>query len=224
MTGDMGVSKSLLAQAALMVGELLLSRRGLVTTKSVTSVVTGYRDDLTRNFQDVLDGSMTIGEASRAHRSSLRHDAEMVYIEGLAEGDVPANEIDNDDRMAISQWVQEQSGYVSGLWQDIKRIDSSDTAAIRDMYGRIGMWADSLRSLGAVARASALANTMGTWHLGKTEQHCASCSKLDGTRHRLSYFTSRGLIPQQPGSETLACGGWACDCTVRSDKGKVLLP
>jgi hypothetical protein len=33
----------------------------------------------------------------------------------------------------------------------------------------------------------------------------------------------KGYIPQQPGSETLACGGWNCDCQIVDDDGERLL-
>lgn len=202
--------------------------------KSVAELVTGYVDDITRDFQDALDGDLLTSECRRRHRAYIRRDAEAVFIEGLKAGGVDSEELDAEDSATIAAWVSEQLGYVAGLWDAVdKLLDDFERGLIkqpdfiarrRALYERIGLWGQSLRDLGSAGKASALANMMCTWRLGATEKHCRTCARLNGKRKRLKWFTSRGYYPQQNGSETLECGGWRCECVLRDDKGKVILP
>ena len=91
------------------------------------------------------------------------------------------------------------------------------------VYNRMQMWVNAMSSLEGQAKMSVQANAMGTWKLGKTEEHCDTCRKLNGKRHRLRWFTDQGFIPREPGSETLECGGWNCDCGIFSDSGSQLI-
>lgn len=201
--------------------------------KSVDGLVTGYVDDITRNFQDVLDGDLLSSEARRRHKAYIKENAEAAYREGLAEGGANI-ELTEDDEKAIGTWVQTQLGYVAGLWDEIDRLTKGYSDAMltreqyesgrRALYERIGLWGNALRDLANQGKASAMRNKMVTWRLGATEEHCRTCAKLDGKRHRLSWFTSRDYIPQAVGSDTLECGGWRCQCTLKDDKGAQVLP
>lgn len=202
--------------------------------KSVADLVRGYVDDITRDFQDALDGDLLTSECRRRHRAYIKRDAEAVFIEGLKAGGVPEAELDAEDLAVIAAWVAAQQGYVNGLWDAVDKLaddfqrglikQPEFVAQRRDLYTRIGLWGQSLRDLGSAGKASALANMMVTWRLGATEKHCRTCARLNGKRKRLKWFTSRGYYPQQNGSETLECGGWRCECTLRDDKGKQVLP
>lgn len=202
--------------------------------KSVDSLVTGYVDDLTRDFQDVLSGDLLIGEARRRHRAYIKRDAEPAFIEGLAEGGVDEPDLTDEDKAVITDWITEQRGFVDGLWDAVEKLaDDYERALIdketyntrrRGLYERIGLWGGTLRELAGQGKASALANMMVTWRMGETEKHCKVCNRLDGKRARLKWFTSRGYIPQENNSTTLECGGWRCQCTLQDSKGGIILP
>jgi hypothetical protein len=223
--------RAALLGVAMMLGRRIQAR-SRETVKSVNDVVTGYRDDLTRDFLDVLDGRISLPEAERRHYRYIARDAEAAYIEGLAAGGVGADDLDDDDRAAIDAWEAGQRAYVGGLWEavgDYRKARRGMERAERDagqraIQERIGLWAGALRDLSGLGKASALANMLVTWQLGATELHCRVCNRLDGQRHRLKWFTGRGYIPQENGSEKLDCGGWRCLCTLRDTKGKVILP
>lgn len=53
-----------------------------------------------------------------------------------------------------------------------------------------------------------------TWHLGSTEQHCATCAGLDGITLTIAEWNELGLDPRGP---DLNCGGWRCDCSRTAD-------
>jgi hypothetical protein len=202
--------------------------------KSIASLVTGYTDDVTRDFQDVLSGDLLVGEARRRHRTYIKDNAEAVYTEGLAEGGAKDAELTDEDNAAIQEWIDAQLGYVAGLWDDVAKLskDYEDAmisraayeAGRRTLYERIGTWGNSLRDLGNVAKASAMKDQLVFWRMGDTSDHCSTCAKLDGKKHRLSWFVSRGYIPQEVGSQELQCGGYRCLCILETPGGEQVLP
>ena len=213
---------------------LIARARKFLPVKTIQDIVRGYVDDITRDYQDVLSGDLLSSEARRRHRTYIRDSAEAVYLEGLKEGGAEGAELTDEDNAAIRAWVENQLGYVGGLWSDVDRLaqDYENGMIRRDqyedgrrvLYERIGTWGDSLRDLGNQGKASAMANMMVTWNFGGTEVHCRTCAKLDGKRHRMSWFTSRGYIPQEKGSPVLECGGWRCECTLNDDRSRQVLP
>lgn len=115
--------------------------------------------------------------------------------------------------------VNQEFGYIDGLFANIKQLKKEDGF---DYYA----WATQraagyARSLGGVYNAGkmfAQGSKMLTWHLGETEVHCDTCAKLDGQRHRASWYIARNYIPRQSGA-SMDCGGYNCDCSLKDDKG-----
>lgn len=214
--------------AAQVVQHILSSRVGIA--KSATG---DYRSELGDDLQNALDGDLLVGECRKRHKRYLSTYGEQAYIEGLRAGGVD-DELSEEDQAAIDTWVSEQSEFIGAYWDDVqKAINEFDNGIItQDEYkarrlnfeARLDTWTQALAVLEAQGRASAQGNMMVTWHLGKTEKHCKTCARLDGKRRRLKWFMDNGYIPQEPGSDTLQCGGYNCDCTLKSDKGRVIVP
>lgn len=202
--------------------------------KSVDSVVSEYLSDLTRLFKRVWDDELLPSSASRSHKALLNEHAEPAFIEGLIEGGVDEPELSDEDDETIGEWIATQAKAVPGLWDDIERtlreftngvINSAQLATRKDGYlGRLDVWARALRDLAGRGKTSALKDVMVTWRLGRTEEHCRVCNRLNGTKRRLSWFIDKGYVPQEVASETLDCGGYHCLCTLRDSRGRVVLP
>lgn len=195
----------------------------LRTVKEVTSE---YDAQLTKFVNQAFDGDMNALDLARAHRALIRTLGPRAFEEGLREGGVdPDNSqegLDAEDQAAIDEWIAEQVGYVRDFCKAAVEADGDTTKRI-DVLTRVLTWIDAMRSLGTQGKMSAQKNAMGTWQFGDTEDHCDSCARLSGQRHRLKWFRSKGFIPREPGSETLECGGWNCDCRIVGDDGRKLI-
>lgn len=134
------------------------------------------------------------------------------YIEGLAEGGIPADEMSDDDALMIVELSYQQLDYVTDFVRAIR--DAKDDKALqRDILdNRIDLWIRSIEAAGAQGLASAKSNEMVTWHYGDTE-HCETCLRLNGQRHRRKWFASRNYFPRTPGA-ALECGGYRCMCSL----------
>lgn len=190
--------------------------------RSIEEVVQEYDGQLSSLVRQAFAGSADVTDFARAHKAMLREMAPRVYDQGLLEGGVSLDEKDAEDEAAVIAWTAGQISYVLDFAKAAVAAgeDPEEQAAVeaREVY-----WLESMRTLGAQGKASAQRNQMGTWKLGAATEHCKTCISNDGVRHRVKWFTSRGLIPREPGSETLECGGWECLCGVFADSGERLI-
>jgi hypothetical protein len=169
----------------------------------------------------VRSGGITPDDFNGKHRQVIQFLAEQAYTDGMLRGGVDAP-LDADDVMTVNIWVSGQLRHTWGLAEALgEALQTGDWNAVNV---RRQMWLDAMAELEGRGFASAQGNMMVTWRLGQTEEHCATCNRLNGQRHRLKWFVSRGYIPQQNASETLECGGWRCQCGLYDDKGNRVLP
>lgn len=218
-----------LAYAASIGGKVSASLlRDLGAFKSVDDVVSEFEVALSERVVDVFNAESSVGDLSRSMRTMVRVYGRMAYTEGMREGGVddPEKEISDEDEAEIAKWIAGQLEHVAGFAQaagDTRKSDNRRDAQAA-VLARFDMWLQSLRDIGSRGKASAMSDRMVTWKLGATEDHCPTCSRLNGSRHRLSWFMARGYRPQENGSESLACGGWRCECVLIDDKGEVVYP
>lgn len=199
-----------LVRAALALERMGIALQFILAEKSVASVA--------RKFHASLRNLVTLGFVSDSSiladvRRLVKQSVEDAYIEGLKEGGVSADEISADDGMMIIELNQQQQDYVTDFVRAV-RAAKGDRAAQRDLLdNRIDLWTRSVEAAGAAGLASAKANEMVTWKLGSTEEHCKTCNRLNGQRHRRQWFASRNYFPRTPGAD-LECGGFNCRCTL----------
>lgn len=194
-----------------------------IETFTIGQVVNQYRDTLLRWSFDAMLGTMDRLDLARAMRALIRSIGRDVFLEGLREGGLrnPYEDMDDEEEARIEAWIADQLGYVTGFARAAAEVrDADDIGRARsDVLARVEVWAAALEALGREASALARKNLPGTWRLGRTEKHCDTCGMLNGKRRRLRWFIQNGYIPRQPGSKTLRCGGWRCDCGIWSDDG-----
>ena len=198
--------------------------------KSVSGYVIDYNVQLTRWITEVWDGKMSEVDLRRAHRELLKETAEGVYVEGMKDAGLSEAEaldaLNDSDREKIGEWVKEQAAHVDQFAADVYAVRNEQAnapGAQAAIFARSDLWAAAVDTLGSFGRASVGGQRqMVTWRVGDTE-HCPTCLELDGKRHRLDWFTGRGYIPRQNGSETLDCRGYQCQCGLFGDDGEQVL-
>lgn len=146
-------------------------------------------------------------------RAAINTYGRAAYLDGLNAGGVEVDSLDEDALMDIAGLLADNSGYVSALADSIYH-----SGAQPDPENRAVLWANkTLAPFYNGGLVSADANGMYRWDLGATEEHCDSCSRMNGQIHRLKDYEARDLIP--PTSET-KCGGWHCLCNLTRVKGR----
>lgn len=188
-------------------------RRVALIRKDYNSTKESFTDDIRAIIADATEGSISKTTFSARMRSTLTKYGKLAYLDGLNEGGVETDELDEDGQSEVATILAANSGYVSDLATSI--YNDKDTV---DADARAPLWANkSLSDFYAYGLMSADSNGMYEWQLGSTEEHCADCLAMNGQRHRLKDYASRDLIP--PTRKT-KCGGWRCDCGLEKTKGR----
>lgn len=205
------------------------SLQSKMTRKDAAEEVDAYASLLDDFIRQAWRGDMSRVDFARAHRELIREYARVVYIQGLEDCGVPEEEMDDSDDATIEDWTRGQLDHVSDFAAAVLAARGDETAQSA-IEGRAELWVEALRGLATRACMSADKNKMGTWKFDPRKEHCVahdgrvSCAWLNEKRHRLSWFLDNDYIPQEPGSETLGCGGWNCGCKIVDDRGRQLLP
>jgi hypothetical protein len=196
-----------------------------VKAKSIDSVVADYDDNLSRFVHEGLTGDMTEVDFRRALKALVRTSAEDVYIEGMTDGGSPDTELSEDDQGIIDDWIADQVSHVDEFAAWIASRGGFTPESDAQAANRETFWVNSLRTLGGFGKASALGNPMCEWEFDpEIDKHCETCRELDGSSHRLKWYTDRGYIPQKPGA-AMKCGGYYCGCRLRNKKtGDIIFP
>lgn len=147
-------------------------------------------------------------------RSLVKGAVEDSYFEGLREGGISPDEMDEEDAQNIVQLDLTQQDYIVAFAKAVRDAAKEGTAEAKNaVLARIDLWAASIAAAGRAGLNSAKANEMVTWHLGRTEEHCMTCNQLNGQSHRRKWFVSKNYLPRTPGA-ALECGGFNCLCAL----------
>lgn len=177
------------------------------------------RLDFENDFDDLLTQAREGGMDKRTFSASLRYllnkFGRKAYLDGLQDGGVDTDELDDEDKATIATMLADQSQYVTDLANAVYKTDTV-TDAVADI--KAAMWFNkSIDPFYQAATLSADGNSMREWVLGKTEDHCGSCGALAGGRHRYKEYAKRGWLPR---ASQLACEGFQCDCQLVKVKGR----
>jgi hypothetical protein len=160
-----------------------------------------YRDQLGGEFIDIM-ASLIYGQLEQAYRQAWQDE------EG--EGDLPDYLADSFESMYLNQF-----DFVDQFYRDI--VDARiDETPIDPLLTRAHLWAH--RYIEAYNEAVRLITLEGggnmVWELGATEDHCSTCSALNGVVARASEWDALGVHPQGAPNDLIECGGWQCDCSL----------
>lgn len=118
-------------------------------------------------------------------------------------------------REAAEAKILGQFDYVDQFFRDI--VDAKiDGTSIEPLIARAKLWANRFNEAMNEAKmliAAELGEKL-VWRLGQTEEHCDTCTKLDGVVDYAREWESRGLHPQGAPNSALTCNGWNCDCSL----------
>lgn len=167
---------------------------------------------------DFLNSNAQVGTYARPMATAVSkayiETTDIAWEDGGA--DLPVEE---DTQSWAKSELDAQLGYVDSLFQTLKALrKEGDFDPITEAFRAADRWASAMDGFYNAVKLAAAGNKMLTWNLGNTEQHCETCAKLDGQRHRASWYSSRGYYPRKPGSNT-ECGGYRCDCSLTDDNG-----
>jgi hypothetical protein len=186
---------------------------GAAARKDFEDTRTAFERDLFSAQEALNDSDINRRRAGTVIRGLLAKHGRQAYRDGLKEGGVESDVLDESALDDYNRWLADQSAYVSALTERISTNGYSEA----QIEQSVTMWANkALRDVYLMGLASADANGMYEWVLGATE-HCDDCLRLSGQKHRMRGWLNSGWIP---GSSKLSCGGYNCKCGLKRTKGR----
>lgn len=182
-------------------------------TKDLQSTQLDFEGDFDALIESARASDVTRRRFGTIARDLIRKYGDLAYRDGLKDGGVQAD-LDANDRQQYATLLVQQSLYVAGLGDVLFKGDGiSNVQAV----GKGELWFNkSITPFYQAGLASADSNGLYEWQLGRTEKHCATCLTMNGQKHRLKSYISKGILPQ---SDQLDCGGWNCDCKLTKTSG-----
>jgi len=140
------------------------------------------------------------------------------WQEGARNCGIAPDELTLDELKLMRFRVSEQMNYVTGFAEAIAAGSKENKGKLTPLLQRALMWVNRYNDVKNQAMQIACKDQKLMWVIGPTEQHCASCSKLDGRVYRASIWKKYDLRPQM---WRLACRGVHCLCTLNPTTDRV---
>lgn len=175
-----------------------------VAIKAIQATRIDFEDQFEDLLTEFIKGNLSRRQWSGYVRQLLRKTIHKAFLDGMEDGGVEGEQPDDEEKVIINEFIQNQAAYVTGLGDAVK------AKQVTTAVGRGVMWYNkSVAPMYQAGLASAAGNVMVEWVLGPTKEHCRSCAAYNGQRHRYKSWLRVGAIPQ---SDTLECGGFNCLC------------
>lgn len=138
----------------------------------------------------------------------------LAYRDGLADGGVEVDELDDDSLDEIDALASGYRDYVRSFADTLYGDGISDAEA----ENKPTLWSNkTLLAFYDAGKLSADKNGLYEWARGNTSDSCSDCIRLESQVHRLKDWHKKGWLPN---SQSLECKGFACKCTLNRTSGK----
>ena len=185
---------------------------------NISGISSVYHDAITQSLIDYFEGGGSVSGPRNRFRQACTEAFMDAFNLGWTDGggEYP---IEDDAISWLDARVAQELGNIDVVFENAKQLRKDGEF---DFFTWATARADGYTSaLLAIYNAAALfvkGNEMLTWQLGNTETHCNTCSKLNGKRHKASWYIANNYIPRQPGA-AMDCGGYHCDCSLTDKNG-----
>ncbi len=162
-------------------------------------------------FQNKIDAYSYIDQITKVISNQL----EKAFNEGARAVDVDPSEFTSKDLAELTSIINSEYGYVLELATDIEnaRANGMTIQEFRQAFrNRISLWANRYKDTVNRAKVYFGKKVKLMWKLGRTKEHCSTCSKLNGMVAWGEEWEESGIHPQEPPNGHLECGGWKCEC------------
>ena len=176
-----------------------------------------YETALQSIVEDAYTGNMSGGDFISTMYAYIDAGLTDAYESALQDNGMALDEMTDDMRQELQSYIESENTRVVNLWNDIQAgIHGDPPVPISSFMSRAELWANRWNDVYNAAMLS-INSQLGErleWVLGATEQHCTTCSALNGIVAFASEWEESGARPQNPPNDILECGGWKCDCSL----------
>jgi hypothetical protein len=164
----------------------------------------------------LYNGAMTEAEFVTLFSDIIPQQLRRAWNEGMAENGLDPGDITEEWQLTLDARILSEFDFVDRFAAAIVAA-RSDPTALQGLLARGDLWANRYNDVANEARLlTADSKEKYVWRMGATEEHCQTCSALNGIVAFAREWEQARFRPQDPPNDLLECGGWRCDCTLES--------
>jgi hypothetical protein len=161
---------------------------------------------------DLYRGDISEAEFVDSMAELIEQQLRRAFNEGMRQNGLdPIEDMTEEWEQAFQNIVANEFQYVDGFASEV----AGKQGSLAEFQARVQLWANRYDD---VVNQAVLITASGkdrlVWRLGGTEEHCVTCSALDGVVAFAREWETAGIKPQSPPNPNLDCGGWRCDCSL----------
>lgn len=190
-----------------------LDFRGVKTTGYMLRVINAL-------VRDLYNGVIESDEFNSEMADLIENQFKRAFNEGMRNNGLdPQKDVIPEWEAEYQRMVTDQYSFIEKFANDILKGKENESG--KDQFlSRADLWANQYESVVNESQMITADNKAKfEWVLGATEEHCGTCSRLNGIVAWAEEWEQAGYHPQRPPNGLLECGGWRCDCSlVPTDK------
>lgn len=176
-------------------------------TKAIDDTESAFISEIQAAMQDGIDRVVAKSSTAARIRGAITRYGKLAYIDGLEDGGVSGDELDEDDKRIIADDSVWDSVYVTDLVNEIY----SEAGMTGTPETRAPKWVSTLNRFYYDGLASADKNAMYVFTGDDGKENCETCASLKGVKHRMKWWVEHEL---RPGIDhhMFICGSWPGSC------------
>jgi hypothetical protein len=179
-----------------------------------------YLRQLRQYSRDYYNGKTDDSQFLDSMIGAVDNQFNRAWNEGMRDNGLdPATDKTDDDRKRVKELVDNETNFITNL-SDLINTQRGKDGGLDVVYNRVDTWASNYNGVRQIAKTETARDRL-KWILGPTEEHCPSCSKLNGLVYPAKEWADRGVYPQVNGAEYLNCHGFNCLCELIQTKEPV---
>lgn len=185
-----------------------------------------YEIDVVRATLEEALFDAFMGYASGGRVTSYRNAAGRAVLEAHSDAfyrgyeEAGAEETEPEDDAWLTRRQREQVEFLAGVFEWIKAQRDAETITEDAIRARVEAWAQGLDATYGEGKLRGNKSQVLVWHFGDTD-HCETCQRLNGQRHKARWYLDRDYIPGKAGAAML-CGGYQCQCWLENKAGETV--
>lgn len=173
-----------------------------------------YLRTITRLVRNLYNGYTTEAEFTSVLENLITGQFTRAWYEGMAQNDWKPADMTDEWQVELDSLIQYEYQFIADFAKAITDAKKNEQP-LDGLLSRAELWANRYNEIVSHAVLfTADKKERLVWKLGATEQHCDTCSRLDGIVAYAEEWQQLGIQPQSAPNDKLECGGWKCDCSL----------
>lgn len=173
-----------------------------------------YRRALRAAVRGLWTGALDEFQFFDAMMAAIEFGMRKAFLAGAKECGITADDLTQEEQIRILTAISYERQWIDGLADTVIENSKANKGKLTPLFTRLEIWIGRYEGFKSEAQAMACADLKLKWILGRVEQSCGSCLRLNGKVKRGSFWKASGILPRVHGAPYLECKGFRCDCTL----------